>query len=156
MAGMCCMSKDGNTDLDAIAKAIAEAKTVTDKPTMIKVTTTIGYGSPNKQGTADAHGSVLGPDEIKLTRDNLGWEYEPFVVPDDALAHLRQAVDRGASLEAEWNETWAQYKTKYARRKQRNSIGCSAASCPTAGTKPCPPTSPKTSSWLPANTPKLA
>ncbi|MBC7971416.1 MAG: transketolase [Verrucomicrobia bacterium] len=108
--------KDGNTDLEGIAKAIAEAKTVTDKPTMIKVTTTIGYGSPNKQGTADAHGSVLGPDEIKLTRDNLGWEYEPFVVPDDALAHLRQAVDRGASLEAEWNETWAQYKTKYAEQ----------------------------------------
>jgi len=108
--------KDGNTDLEGIARAIAEAKTVTDKPTMIKVTTTIGYGSPNKQGTADAHGSVLGPDEIKLTRDNLGWEYEPFVVPDDALAHLRQAVDRGASLEAEWNETWAQYKTKYAEQ----------------------------------------
>lgn len=108
--------EDGNTDLEGLAKAIAEAKTVTDKPTMIKVTTTIGYGSPNKQGTADAHGSVLGPDEIKLTRDNLGWEYEPFVVPDDALAHLRQAVDRGASLEAEWNETWAQYKTKYAEK----------------------------------------
>ncbi|PSB23637.1 transketolase [Stenomitos frigidus] len=108
--------ENGNTDLDAIAKAIAEAKAVTDKPTMIKVTTTIGYGSPNKQGTADAHGSVLGPDEIKLTRDNLGWEYEPFVVPDDALAHLRQAVDRGASLEAEWNETWAQYKTKYTEK----------------------------------------
>ena len=108
--------EDGNTDLEGLAKAIAEAKAVTDKPTMIKVTTTIGYGSPNKQGTADAHGSVLGPDEIQLTRDNLGWEYEPFVVPDDALAHLRKAVDRGASLEAEWNETWAQYKTKYAEK----------------------------------------
>ncbi len=108
--------EDGNTDLDGLAKAIAEAKAVTDKPTMIKVTTTIGYGSPNKQGTADAHGSVLGPDEIKLTRDNLGWTHEPFVVPDDALAHLRQAIDRGASLEAEWNETWAQYKTKYAEK----------------------------------------
>ncbi|MBD2073731.1 transketolase [Phormidium sp. FACHB-592] len=108
--------EDGNTDLEGLAKAIAEAKAVTDKPTMIKVTTTIGYGSPNKQGTADAHGSVLGPDEIQLTRDNLGWEYEPFVVPDDALAHLRKAIDRGASLEAEWNETWAQYKTKYAEK----------------------------------------
>ena len=108
--------EDGNTDLEGLAKAIADAKAVTDKPTMIKVTTTIGYGSPNKQGTADAHGSVLGPDEIQLTRDNLGWEYEPFVVPDDALAHLRKAVDRGASLEAEWNETWAQYKTKYAEK----------------------------------------
>ncbi|XHX80473.1 MAG: transketolase [Stenomitos frigidus ULC029] len=108
--------EDGNTDLDGLAKAIAAAKAVTDKPTMIKVTTTIGYGSPNKQGTADAHGSVLGPDEIQLTRDNLGWTHEPFVIPDDALAHLRKAIDRGASLEAEWNETWAQYKTKYAEK----------------------------------------
>jgi transketolase len=105
---------NGNTDLDGIANAIAEAKSVTDKPTLIKVTTTIGYGSPNKANTAGVHGAALGGDEIKLTRDNLGWPYEPFVVPDDALAHMRKAVDRGASLEAEWNELWAQYKTKYA------------------------------------------
>jgi transketolase len=104
---------DGNTDLDGIQKAIEAAKAVTDKPSLIKVTTIIGYGSPNKQNTADAHGSVLGPDEIKLTRENLGWSYEPFVIPDDSLNHMRKAVDRGASLEAEWNETWAQYKTKY-------------------------------------------
>jgi transketolase len=105
---------DGNTDLDAIAKAIEEAKAVTDKPSMIKVTTTIGYGSPNKANTAGVHGAALGTDEIKLTRDNLGWAYEPFVVPEDALAHTRKAVERGASLEAEWNAIWAQYKTKYA------------------------------------------
>lgn len=105
---------DGNTDLDGIANAIAEAKSVTDKPTLIKVTTTIGYGSPNKANTAGVHGAALGGDEIKLTRDNLGWSYDPFVIPDDALAHMRKAVDRGASLEAEWNELWAQYKTKFA------------------------------------------
>lgn len=106
--------EDGNTDLAAIAKAIEEAKSVTDKPTMIKVTTTIGYGSPNKQNTAGVHGAALGTDEVKLTRDNLGWSYEPFVVPEDALGHMRKAVERGAGQEAEWNETWAQYKTKYA------------------------------------------
>lgn len=106
--------EDGNGDLDAIAKAIAAAKAVSDRPSMIKVTTTIGYGSPNKAGTADAHGSVLGAAEIKLTRDNLGWTYDPFVIPEDALAHMRKAIERGASLEAEWEETWAQYKTKYA------------------------------------------
>lgn len=106
--------ENGNTDLAAIAKAIEEAKSVTDKPTMIKVTTTIGYGSPNKQNTAGVHGAALGADEIKLTRENLGWNYEPFVVPDDALSHMRKAVERGASAEAEWNEIWAQYKTKYA------------------------------------------
>jgi transketolase len=104
---------NGNTDLDAIKKAIEEAKSVTDKPTMIKVTTTIGYGSPNKSGTAGIHGAALGADEIVETRKELGWEYEPFVIPEDALAHFRQAVDKGASYEAEWNKTFATYKTKY-------------------------------------------
>jgi transketolase len=106
--------KDGNTDLDGIAKAIEEAKQVTDKPTLIKVTTTIGYGSPNKANTAGVHGAALGGDEIKLTRENLNWNYEPFVVPDDALNHFRQAVERGAKLESEWNQVFAQYKSKYA------------------------------------------
>ena len=105
--------ENGNTDLEGIAKAIAAAKTVTDKPTLIKVTTTIGYGSPNKANTAGVHGAALGNDEIKLTRENLGWQYEPFELPADALSHMRKAIERGASLEAEWQETWAQYKTKY-------------------------------------------
>ena len=104
---------DGNSDLDAIHKAIEAAKAVTDKPSLIKVTTTIGYGSPNKQNTAGVHGAALGPDEVKLTRENLGWDHEPFVVPEDSLKHFRKAVDRGASLEAEWNQIWATYKTKY-------------------------------------------
>ncbi|MBW4656284.1 MAG: transketolase [Kaiparowitsia implicata GSE-PSE-MK54-09C] len=106
--------ENGNTDLAAIAQAIEDAKAVTDKPTMIKVTTTIGYGSPNKANTAGIHGAALGDSEIKLTRDNLGWPYEPFEVPEDALTHMRKAVERGASYEAEWNEVLAQYKTKYA------------------------------------------
>ncbi|MEB3212128.1 MAG: transketolase [Leptolyngbyaceae bacterium] len=105
---------DGNTDLDGIKKAIEEAKSVTDKPTMIKVTTTIGYGSPNKSGTAGVHGAALGTEEIEVTRKALNWDYEPFVIPDDALAHFRKAVERGASYEAEWNEALAMYKTKYA------------------------------------------
>jgi transketolase len=106
---------DGNTDLDAIAKAIEEAKSVTDKPSMIKVTTTIGYGSPNRQNTAAIHGAALGTDEITLTRQNLGWEHEPFVIPQDALAHFRKAVDRGANYEAEWNKSFAAYKAKYSQ-----------------------------------------
>ncbi|MBW4660917.1 MAG: transketolase [Drouetiella hepatica Uher 2000/2452] len=105
--------ENGNTDLDAIAQAIESAKAVTDKPTMIKVTTTIGYGSPNKANTAGIHGAALGGDEIKLTRENLGWNHEPFEIPDDALSHMRKAIERGASYEAEWETTWAQYKTKY-------------------------------------------
>lgn len=105
--------EDGNTDLDAIHKAIEEAKSVTDKPTMIKVTTTIGYGSPNKQNTAGVHGSPLGDDEIKLTRESLGWQCGDFETPEDALSHFRKAVERGASYEAEWNQIWSEYKTKY-------------------------------------------
>ncbi|MBD1861068.1 MULTISPECIES: transketolase [Trichocoleus] len=105
---------DGNSDLDGIAKAIEEAKKVTDKPSFIKVTTTIGYGSPNKANTAGVHGAALGGDEIKLTRENLGWNYEPFEVPQDALNHWRKAVERGAQLEDEWNQVLAQYRTKYA------------------------------------------
>ncbi|PZV08751.1 MAG: transketolase [Leptolyngbya sp.] len=106
--------ENGNTDLDAIAAAIEEAKSVSDRPSMIKVTTTIGYGSPNKQNTAGVHGAALGGDEIKLTRENLGWSYGDFEVPEDALNHMRKAVERGASLQAEWEETLATYRTKYA------------------------------------------
>jgi transketolase len=107
--------KDGNTDLEAIAKAIEEAKSVTDKPSMIKVTTTIGYGSPNKQNTAGIHGAALGGDEIALTRKNLGWEYEPFDVPQEALNHTLKAVERGAAYEGDWNKTFADYKAKYGQ-----------------------------------------
>ena len=105
--------ENGNTDLDAIEKAIAEAKAVTDKPTMIKVTTTIGYGSPNMADTSGVHGSPLGGDEINLTRESLGWSYGDFEVPEDALSHMRKAVDRGASYQAEWEEALAAYRTKY-------------------------------------------
>ncbi|MEM9244354.1 MAG: transketolase [Cyanobacteria bacterium P01_F01_bin.153] len=105
--------ENGNTDLDGIAKAIEEAKSVTDKPTMIKVTTTIGYGSPNKADTAGVHGAALGDDEVTLTRENLGWNHEPFEVPENVLTHFRKAVDNGASFEAEWDKELAQYRTKY-------------------------------------------
>jgi transketolase len=104
---------DGNSDLDGIAKAIEQAKAVTDKPTLIKVTTTIGYGSPNKANTAGVHGAPLGGDEIQLTRESLGWSYGDFEVPADALDHMRKAVERGASDQAEWEETLATYRTQY-------------------------------------------
>ncbi|MEM6613006.1 MAG: transketolase [Cyanobacteria bacterium P01_C01_bin.72] len=106
--------EDGNTDLEGIAKAIEAAKSVTDRPTMIKVTTTIGYGAPNKQGTAGIHGAKLGGDEIKLTRENLGWTVGEFEVPSDALEHMRKAVKRGADDEQAWNQTFANYKSQYA------------------------------------------
>lgn len=104
---------NGNTDLESIAKAVEAAKAVKDKPSLIMVSTIIGYGSPNKANSHDVHGAALGADEVKATREHLGWEYPEFVVPDDALNHFRKAVERGASYEAEWNELFAQYKTKY-------------------------------------------
>ncbi|WP_341525045.1 transketolase [Nostoc sp. UHCC 0302] len=105
--------KEGNTDLEGIAKAIEAAKAVTDKPSFIKVTTTIGYGSPNKANTAGVHGAALGGDEVALTRKNLGWEYEPFVIPQDVLDYTRKAVERGAGYEADWNKAYSEYKAKY-------------------------------------------
>ncbi|MGC9502873.1 transketolase [Baaleninema sp.] len=106
--------ENGNTDLDAIDKAIEAAKQVTDKPSLIKVTTTIGYGSPNKADTAGVHGAALGSDEVAATRENLGWDREPFDVPEDVLSHFRKAVDRGANAEQEWNQLLETYRSKYA------------------------------------------
>ena len=104
---------DGNTDVDAIAKAIEAAKAVTDKPSIIKVTTTIGYGSPNKGDTAGVHGAPLGEEEAELTRKQLGWSYGPFEVPQEAYDQYRQAIERGVSQEAEWNQTLAAYRNQY-------------------------------------------
>ena len=83
--------EDGNTDVDAIRKAIEEAKACTDKPTMIKVTTLIGYGSPNKADSYDVHGAPLGADETTLTRKNLKWEYGEFEVPRE-VSEVRRAA----------------------------------------------------------------
>lgn len=105
--------ENGDTDLDAIDAAIKAAKAVTDKPTLIKVRTTIGYGSPNKAGTQGIHSDALGDAEVKATRQNLGWEYEPFVIPEDAFNHWRKAIERGAKTEEEWNQLFAKYKEKY-------------------------------------------
>ena len=104
---------DGNTDVDGIAKAIEAAKAVTDRPSMIKVTTTIGYGSPNKSGTAGVHGAALGAEEAALTRQALDWSYGPFEVPQESYDQWRQAVPRGAAAEAEWNAALATYRAQY-------------------------------------------
>jgi transketolase len=101
---------DGN-DLEALDKAIRAAKRATDQPSLIIVRTHIGWGSPHKQDTAEAHGAPLGVDEVKLTKQNLGWaSLEPFHVPAEALAHWRRARDRGARLEAEWRTKWDAYR----------------------------------------------
>ncbi len=104
---------EGNTDVQGISKAIENAKAIRDQPSIIKVTTTIGYGSPNKSDTAGIHGAPLGEEEAELTRKQLGWSYKPFEIPQDAIDQYRQAITKGAKLEEEWNETLASYKGKY-------------------------------------------
>jgi len=100
---------DGN-DLDAIEQAIHAARAEVERPSLIMVRTVIGYGSPNKAGTAEAHGAPLGEKEVALTKDNLGWPQEPkFYVPDEVLAHFRTAVDRGKAWQAEWQACWDQW-----------------------------------------------
>ena len=97
-------------DLDALDSAIEAAKAETGRPTMVVCRTHIGYGSPNKQDTAKAHGEALGEPEIKLTKRNLGWPTEePFFVPEEALAHWRKARERGAALHDEWRRQLIAY-----------------------------------------------
>jgi transketolase len=104
---------DGN-DVEVIERALRAARNETDRPSMILVRTHLGYGSPNKQDTYEAHGSPLGEEEVKLTKENLGWPVEPpFLVPDDVLDHFRQAVEQGKQAEAEWNDKFAAYEQEY-------------------------------------------
>src|SRR3989475_6290515 len=101
-------------DLDAIDAAITQAKRVTDRPSLIIVRTHIAWGSPHKQDTAEAHGAPLGVDEVKATKQNLGWpSLEPFYVPEEALEHWRRAKDRGARLESDWQKRWDGYRSAH-------------------------------------------
>jgi transketolase len=105
---------DGNTDLDSIDKAIAAARADTSRPSIILVRTTIGYGSPNKANTHEAHGSPLGPEEVKLSKKALGFDPEKFFfVPDEALAHFRTAVDRGSKAQAAWLERFEAWSAAF-------------------------------------------
>ena len=102
--------EDGN-DLDAIETAINNAQNEIGRPSLIAVRTDIGYGSPNKQGKAVAHGEPLGKEEIRLTKENLAWPMDPsFLIPDEASTHFRQAVDKGKVLEDRWQETFSSFK----------------------------------------------
>ncbi len=104
---------DGN-DLTAIDAAIAHAEQATDRPSIIAVRTHIGFGSPHKQDTAEAHGSPLGDEEIRLTKKNLGWDPEKqFFVPDEALAHFRLALDAGTKRVAEWKKRFETYRNAH-------------------------------------------
>jgi transketolase len=101
---------DGNTDTDAIDAALAQAQAEPSRPSLIIVQTTIGYGSPHKQGTSEAHGSPLGVAEVALTKTELGWDPQRFFyVPDRALSDFRAAVDRGQKIQADWQRRFDAY-----------------------------------------------
>ncbi len=106
--------EDGN-DLTAIANAIEEAKGDLTRPTLIEVKTTIGFGSPNHAGTSGVHGSPLGSDETKLTKEAYAWTFEEdFYVPEEVYAHFKATIaEDGQKKENEWNDVFAQYKEKY-------------------------------------------
>lgn len=106
---------DGN-NLEAIEAAIEVARQVTDKPSLILVTTIIGYGSPHKQGTFEAHGSPLGSEEVRLTKKNLGWPEKPdFYVPEEARQHFHKAIAEGAQAEKSWTRLLHSYENKFPK-----------------------------------------
>ncbi len=106
--------EDGNTDISAISDAIAKAKAVADKPSMIVVNTAIGYGCPALQGSAKCHGSPLGEENIAALKENLGWKYkEPFTVPDEVKSGIAEIKKGLAKNEDEWDAMFAEYAKKY-------------------------------------------
>lgn len=106
--------EDGN-ELDDLSAKIAQAKSTSDKPTLIEVKTVIGYGAPNKSGKADAHGAPLGEDEMKLVKEAYEWTFDKdFHVPEEVYETFQQATDElGGKAEAEWNKLFEQYESQH-------------------------------------------
>ena len=105
--------EDGN-DLQAIEDALTAARNETNRPSLVAVRTSIGFGSPNRQDTAKAHGEPLGDEERRLTKEKLGWPQEPtFYIPEEALSHFRKSVDKGLELEQQWTESFRNYLNEY-------------------------------------------
>ncbi|MDQ2869419.1 MAG: transketolase [Acidobacteriota bacterium] len=101
---------NGNTDLDSIDNAIGAAIAEVSRPSLIVIKTTLGYGSPNKGGTSEAHGSPLGVEEVARTKKALGWvSEEPFYVPPESLDHFREAVTKGEAARKDWADRFARY-----------------------------------------------
>jgi transketolase len=105
---------DGN-NVSALEWALREARSETTRPSLIAVRTHIGFGSPNRQDTPKAHGEPLGEEELRLTKENLGWPLEPsFYIPEEVMSHFRKAVDKGTELENQWQSLAQAYKQDHA------------------------------------------
>ncbi|MEW6616534.1 MAG: transketolase [Thermodesulfobacteriota bacterium] len=105
---------DKANDLIALETALSKAKKEKERPSLIMVRSHIGYGSPNRQNTKEAHGEPLGEEEVKLTKRFYGWpENERFVVPEQVLTHMRQSIERGKRLEDEWSKKFSEYKKAF-------------------------------------------
>ena len=102
---------DGH-DADQVSDAIKEAQTHSHRPTLICCSTVIGWGSPNKQGSASCHGAALGEDEVALVRETIGWQHAPFEIPEGVYAQW-DARARGSNLESEWVKRFKAYKAEY-------------------------------------------
>ena len=106
--------EDGNTDLASLDAAITAAKAELDRPSLIVIRTTIGYGSPKKAGTSTAHGSPLGELEVAATKKALGWDPEAhFFVPDEVRVHMAEGGKRGAQAHADWDARLAAYRAAH-------------------------------------------
>lgn len=109
---------DGH-DHDQISAAIEDAQSVTDKPSLVVCKTHIGFGSPNKQDSESSHGSPLGKEEVKLTKEAYGWESdEPFYIPEEALNKFREALERGKKAESDWNADMEKYAQTFSEDAQ--------------------------------------
>jgi transketolase len=105
--------EDGN-DLDAIGRALESARNETGRPSLVLVRTHIGFGSPGKQDSFESHGSPLGPEEVRLSKERLGWPLEPdFLIPEAALGLFRGALSRGSGAEQEWDALLSGYARQY-------------------------------------------
>jgi transketolase len=109
---------DGN-NLEALHGALDTARSTPDRPSLIIVQTHIGFGSPHKQDTFEAHGSPLGVDEVRLTKEHMGWPTEPdFLIPEEALRHFRQALTKGKEAEEKWGTLLSAYAREYPELAQ--------------------------------------
>jgi transketolase len=118
--------EDGN-NIQEIARALEEAKSDLDRPTLIEVKTIIGYGSPNLAGKSDVHGAPLGAEELKMTKEAYKWTFEEdFHVPQEVYDHFRSVIaEAGQKKEEEWNQLFAQYKEKYPELAQQFELAAS-------------------------------